>query len=277
MPYEIKTARLQDVQMMVEWAASEGWNPGLTDAESFYAADKDGFLIGWLDGQPVSCISAVKYGSSFGFIGFYIVHPDHRGTGLGWQIWQAGMDRLSGCVIGLDGVVDQQDNYAKCGFKLVQNNIRYGGIPEATMPSTETKQVSEASPALIEYDAGFFAGPRAPFLTAWISAQESTTLVKQVQGMIQGYGTIRKCREGYKIGALFADSHEIAEELFCGLVATCPGQTVYLDVPQPNAQAVHLAQRHGLEPVFETARMYQGGLPNLPMDRTYGITSFELG
>ena len=37
-----------------------------------------------------------------------------------------------------------------------------------------------------------------------------------------------------------------------------------------------LAARHGLRPVFETARMCAGGMLALPLDRIYGITTFEL-
>jgi len=29
--------------------------------------------------------------------------------------------------------------------------------------------------------------------------------------------------------------------------------------------------------VFETARMYRGAAPDLPVDRWFGVTSFELG
>ena len=29
--------------------------------------------------------------------------------------------------------------------------------------------------------------------------------------------------------------------------------------------------------VFETARMYTGDPPNLPLDRIFGVTTFELG
>jgi hypothetical protein len=32
-----------------------------------------------------------------------------------------------------------------------------------------------------------------------------------------------------------------------------------------------------LYPVFETARMYRGRVPDLSLARTYGITTFELG
>jgi hypothetical protein len=35
--------------------------------------------------------------------------------------------------------------------------------------------------------------------------------------------------------------------------------------------------RHGLVPVFETARMYSGAIPDEPVERIYGVTTFELG
>jgi hypothetical protein len=38
-----------------------------------------------------------------------------------------------------------------------------------------------------------------------------------------------------------------------------------------------LAAQYGLAPVFETARMYCGPAPSLPLDQIYGITTFELG
>ncbi len=50
-----------------------------------------------------------------------------------------------------------------------------------------------------------------------------------------------------------------------------------VDVPEPNESAVRLATRYGLSPVLETARMYRGEVAALPLDRTYGITTFGRG
>jgi Acetyltransferase (GNAT) domain len=65
--------------------------------------------------------------------------------------------------------------------------------------------------------------------------------------------------------------------LFRALAAGTNGKPVFLDCPQPNRSATDLAIRYGLAPVFATARMYRGPAPNLPLGRTYGITTFELG
>ena len=77
---------------------------------------------------------------------------------------------------------------------------------------------------------------------------------------------------------LFAEAPAFAEALYQRLGATVPtGSDVYLDVPASNPEAIRLAERHGLNPVFETARMYTGDEPDVSVARTYGITTFELG
>src|SRR5690606_16283758 len=123
--YSIRCMTRPEVDLCVEWAAAEGWNPGLHDAAPFHAADSEGFLVGMLDGEPIGSISAVRYGGHFGFIGFYIVAPAWRQQGYGLQLWHAAMQHLQGRLIGLDGVVAQQDNYRKSGFALAYNNIRF--------------------------------------------------------------------------------------------------------------------------------------------------------
>ncbi|MEX0694596.1 MAG: GNAT family N-acetyltransferase [Rhodospirillales bacterium] len=270
----------QEIGIPVEWAAQEGWNPGLYDGESFYAADPDGFILGLLDGEPVACISAVRYGTSFGFIGFYIVKPEFRGKGYGLQTWNAALHALEGRNIGLDGVVDQQENYRKSGFDLAYRNIRFKGAGGGDFEAPpEIITLSDVGFETIEaYDRQFFPGPRTAFLRTWINQPGSAFRGFWRAGKLSGYGVLRQCRSGYKIGPLFADSPEQADMLFQSLKATTPaGEPVYLDVPETNTAAVALARRHQMQVVFETARMYTGSAPEISLHSLYGVTSFELG
>ena len=57
----IRTMRPDEISIAVDWAAAEGWNPGLADAACFATVDPDGFLIGELDGAPAATISCVNY------------------------------------------------------------------------------------------------------------------------------------------------------------------------------------------------------------------------
>ena len=98
------------------------------------------------------------------------------------------------------------------------------------------------------------------------------------KGKLAGYGVIRKCRSGYKVAPLFADSPELAESLFLALKSKVkPSETVYLDTPEVNHAAVALAEHNNMEVSFETARMYTGEMPEIPFSRLFGVASFEIG
>ena len=162
--FTIKTMTKKEVELMIDWAAAEGWNPGLNDAECYFAADPEGFLVGFLDDEPIATISAINYHDVFGFIGFYIVKPGYRGKGYGIQIWNAALKRLEGLNIGLDGVVAQQDNYKKSGFKLAYRNIRYEGSGGCSFPGSEIVQLSTLPFETIDsYDRPFFPENRSGF------------------------------------------------------------------------------------------------------------------
>ncbi len=277
--FEMRLVVEDEVQFLCDLAAGEGWNPGLRDIQCFYQADKTGFYVGILNGEPIACISAVKYGNDYGFVGFYIVREPWRSKGYGIQIWNHALASLEGRVIGLDGVVDQQDNYIKSGFKLSHRNIRFEGNPEATLPISDALVDIRSLPEqqIISYDEGCFFDKRQSFMQAWLSEEGHMGFAYLEEGNIKGYGLIRPYADGYKTGPLFAENPEIANILFQALCSKVEGGKIILDVPEVNAAGIELAERFGLEQSFETARMYKGEKPELPLQKIYGVTSFELG
>ena len=277
---EIRGASADELRVMLDWAAEEGWNPGLEDAGPFLAADPDGFLLATVAGEPVASVSAVRYGDGFGFVGFYICRPNWRGRGIGYRIWQVGLERLGDRIIGLDGVIAQQPKYRASGFTYVHGNKRFAG-PVLTPPPADPRvcAVAEAViPRLLAYDRPYFPADRSRFLASWLTAAPTRSALALMDGdKVMGYGVIRDCRSGSKIGPLLAETEADAELLFLALAGLRPGRRIILDTPLPNPAAVAIAHRHGLSPIFETARMYRGGLPHMPLDRIFGIATFELG
>lgn len=273
----IDVMTVADLDRAVAWAAAEGWNPGRHDALAFRAADPAGFLMGRVDGVPAVSISVVRYGPDYGFLGFYIADASFRGQGYGIRVWDAGMRRLDGMVVGLDGVVAQQANYARSGFVLDCRNVRYGGTPLGAADPRLTPLADLPFDRLLAYDRRFFPAPRPAFLAVWAALPESHGLAAVEDGDLRGYGVVRRCGEGWKIGPLFADDDRVAERLFGALVAAAGSGPILIDVPEVNARAVALAKRHGLTPAFETARMYRGPAPAVDMAGTFGVTTFELG
>lgn len=276
--FNIRTCSRAELELVLSWAAAEGWNPGKHDALPFQVADPAGFLLGLFHGRPIAAISAVRYSPSFGFIGLYLVVPEMRHQGFGLQLWRAGLDHLQSCTVGLDGVIAQQANYARSGFQLAYRQIRHGGPAPRTSLSPSLIDLRHVPLAqVLAYDQLTFPVPRPGFLAAWISMPESLALGKIANGRLHGFGVRRACLEGHKVGPLVADDEVSAEELFVGLCAGVAGQPIFLDVPEVNPAAGRLALRHGLQPVFETARMYKGGKVTINTGQVFGVTTFELG
>nr|WP_326489869.1 hypothetical protein [Paraburkholderia sp. HP33-1] len=101
---------------------------------------------------------------------------------------------------------------------------------------------------LVAYDSACFSATRSEFLAGWIAQPHALALaLADVRNdQIRGYGVLRRCRTGYKIGPLFADDAQNASHLFDGLVASVAGEVIAFDVPEVNAVAVALAERHGM-------------------------------
>lgn len=280
MDYVIRPATREELDIPIEWAAKEGWNPGLHDADAFYKTDPKGFLLGLLNGKPIASISAVAYDDKFGFLGFYIVKPEYRDKGYGIQIWNEALKYLPTQNIGLDGVVAQQENYKKSGFKLAYGNIRYEGTGLDQTENNPEVVLLKVVPfeQLRNYDDQIFPTSRPVFLQSWIQQPESLAIGFIKDETLLGYGMVRKCRTGFKVGPLFADTKEVANTLFQrmrGFVGAT--SSIFLDIPGVNKNAAALAEMYQMKPMFETARMYNKETPNIPINKVFGVTTFELG
>jgi predicted N-acetyltransferase YhbS len=276
---EVRSMEEPELEIALEWAAAEGWNPGLNDRRCFWAADPGGFFLAELDGEAVGSVSAVRYGTDFGFLGLYIVRSDLRGRGIGQRMWAAALDHLRTRTIGLDGVPAQQANYKRAGFLRAHSNVRYRGEGIAARSSAMRAEplAHTLYEQVVAYDHHVFGIGREPFIRTWISQRGSAGFATLNAGEVTGYGLLRPCRDGYKVGPLFANGPDEAEVLLDDLVAGAQGAPVYIDVPTANQAAVRIAEQRRLLPVFRTARMYRGPSSPLDVERIFGVTSLELG
>jgi len=269
-----------EVSTAVEWAATEGWNPGLADAECFYEVDPEGFFCAEDDGRIVGTMSVVNYDDRFSFYGFFVVDPAYRARGIGMQLYRFAMRHAGTRVVGCDGVVAMVDKYQqRGGLFLHYNNARYEGVGGGSMPEGLLPIGNVKIDELAAYDAAHFPARRERFLQCWIRQRGHYGLAQlDSEKKISGYGVRRVCQKGHKIGPLFARDRATAERILNGLVSGIPGEQFYLDIPVPNADAVALVKDRKMNPVFYTARLYSTRDPvTLPLDEIFGVTSFELG
>jgi len=278
----VRGMSLADLQLALDWASAEGWNPGLFDAEPFLAADPRGFFLAEIDEQPGGSISAVAYDDQFGFIGLYLVRPELRGGRVGVELGQTALDYLGQRTIGLDGVLVKQENYRRLGFRPAYRTVRYEGSGPGPFRGVESpaafvdlRQISLSE--LSAFDQTIFPARREAFLEAWIRQPGTVSLGVLRAGRLAGYAVARPCRVGYKLGPLAADEPALAEVLMAGTVDLLAGESYFLDVPEPNQAANDLARRYDMKPVFETVRMYRGPEPTTDLLRVFGATTMEIG
>ncbi len=158
---KVRPLGLDEVREAVAQADLEGWEPGLGDADPFYAADPDGFFAAEVEGRIVATISAVRSSPQVVFMGFYIVDPEVRGTGLGKALYDEIVSRLEGLTLGGDAVPEQVPNYETEGFEVAYWNARYSstelGADRSPAGRPGTGQLIPATgmpfESLVEFDA----------------------------------------------------------------------------------------------------------------------------
>lgn len=278
--YIIRRMVEAEVQTAIDWARDEGWNPGLSDARCFFQADPNGFFIGLLNDEPIATGCAIAYDDHFAFCGLYIVKREFRSQGYGIQLTRERLNYLGNRITGLDGVLEMTAKYQQLGYVPAHKNSRFAfnyQTPFSTSSEFVVDLRSIPFAQIEEFDRRYFPAARDAFLRCWITQPASYALGYVQDQMLRGYGVIRKCFKGYKIGPLFAESSDIAQKLFEGLCMQIEEGTVLLDIPEPNQNALSLVKHYKMTPAFEVIRMYRNGTPDIDLQGIYGISTFELG
>lgn len=275
--FRVRSMAKDDLKIALSWAAFEGWNPGIDDVDNFYSADPGGFLIGELNGQPISCISVVRYSDKFNFIGIYIVKPEERKKGFGLKTWLEAFKLISNQPAALDAVLQQVNNYQRFGFKPAHSHLRYQGIITGKiLPDVRDLKTIDFE-QICRYEQRYFPSYRPHFLSTWINQPHGQGYAIINDADLIGYGVIRKATDGFKIAPLFAENEDIAEKLFLALVTYAEKSHIYVDVPNINKAAILLFENYQMNPIFECVRMYKGEPPNIDWHKVFAVTTLELG
>ncbi len=274
----VRPMTVDELQIVLGWAADEGWNPGLDDAAAFHAADPTGFLLKEVDGEPIAAISVVNHDPDFAFLGLYLCKPEFRGQGHGIDVWRAGIAHAETRSIGLDGVPDQQDNYARSGFVKYGSTVRYEGQIAPLGDPRIRPAVPGDIETLIARDTRACGIRRTAFATAWFAHSPTRQTMVLVEGAnITGFATFRRCRLGSKTGPLYAVSESDARALLAANPFATSNEPCFVDISDHNVPLAKVIKSLDFEATFETARMFSGAQPATNPALFQAIASMELG
>ena len=279
----LKKLNKNGLQTLIDWASNEGWNPGKNDIDVFWNTDPNGFYGFYYEDTLIAGGAIISYNNEFGFMGLFIVHKNYRNKGIGRKLWHFRRDHLikrlhTNASIGMDGVLAMQPFYNRGGFKIAFRDERYEFISTEIPFSVHVAEITtEDFEEINTFDSVNFGCQRTLFLKNWLQMPESKAIKYTENNTILGYAVIRKAEKGYKIGPLFANNKIIAEELFKSCLSIAPNESLFLDIPTVNQNAVDMVKKYNGKYVFECARMYYGSAPKIDINTIYGITTFELG
>lgn len=279
----------KSLKVFEDWAIAEQWNPGLDDMRAYYSQDNQSMNTLWLNGEPVSMLQSMKYGSNgFGYLGLYRVDPKFRGAGLGVKLWDFSMDRLSDCHgISLNAVLEQVDNYATYGFEpegLVSRwivSVEHFAHPKGHIDSSYVLQsshdISVSEIVAMDYT---LSGYKRPELWSTFCRSSNTHVVGfRLKGELVAYAVLLKCIEGYKFSSVFSPDPSLAHHLMSLVfkdLALKRGM-VQLDTSDENPLSSELAITCGFRKVFDLRRMTRGDSPDNRSSSVFGLSTVENG
>lgn len=262
------------------WAELEGWNPGIEDHRLLPLIDPAGCLAMHIEAdgtlRMIGAIAAVNYGG-YGFVGMLLMDPAFRGKGYGKRLIAQATDHMAGLPnVGVDAVLPMVPVYEKLGLKRAYGTVRHR-LPAGTLLPVRQARLLEAADLeeLIAYDASVFGLSRGAFLKRWTRNSRADTAVLRRNGRIVGFGVVRDCLSGRKVGPLFADDEEAAIDLLGVLLSRKPDRHHYLDLPDLPGHGRSLVTDAASD--FSCIRMYTGLSPRQDETRVFGNTTFEMG
>ncbi len=272
-------------RQLLDWAALEGWNPGLNDADLFWNLDPDGFMAVEVENKLAGGGAVIRHNSMFGFMGLFIVDKQFRGRKLGSKLWVARKEKLQSrlapeATIGLDGVDEMVPFYERGGFRQFTRHRRFefnstDSTPDLDSCLTELANIDFSE--VEDLDEGCFPGNRHAFLRNWIEQENAIGLGFVEKDRLRGYGLMRPCLSGWKVGPLIAEEANIANRLWTGLARHGEGNSMFIDSPDDNPAAMDLCKSFSMTEVFGCQRMYLGHPPELDHAKIFGITTLEVG
>jgi GNAT superfamily N-acetyltransferase len=287
--HRVRPARDDDADALRGLVASEGWNAGLHDVATFARAGE--LLVAEIAGRPVGMILATPWNETLGWIGWYLVAAEHRGRGIGLDLFGHALEALAPRAVGLDADPAQVANYRRSGFVAIHGNVRFRGAAGSwSAPADDPVGALRLAPAaavdtarLAALDAATLPAPRVDVIRTWLDQPEAIAIVAS-DGAPVGWALGRPARIGWKIGPVLAPDPMAADVLIAGVAAGVaaaagPETPLFLDVPATNVEALDLVRGRGFAESPTSGRMLRAGrsTPVFPEPGPFAILGHEVG
>jgi GNAT superfamily N-acetyltransferase len=251
-----------DVPLGMRLKQQAGWNQTEADWRRFLDLEPDGCFVAELDGAAVGTTVTCVFGP-VAWVAMVLVDAAVRGRGVGTALMRHALDYLDARgvrTVRLDATPLGQPIYEKLGFAADFTLARYAGVlPPAPAAPGEVEPVAAVGLAsLLRLDADVTRTTRVEALMRIYAENEASFRVVRRGDEVIAFLGSRPGAKATQVGPWAATDEPAARLLLNDACARLAAQSVFIDVPLPNAAAIAAVGSTGLTPQRQLLRMTRG-------------------
>jgi len=257
---EIRRMTIDDVQLGLKLTRQAGWNQTESDWLRFMNLEPTGCFVAELNGSSVGTITTCLFGQ-VAWIAMLLVDVSARGRGVGTAMLKHSLNYLEGRkvkTVRLDATSAGQPIYEKLGFVPEYQLARFEGIaPLGRRRPVVTKATPEIFASIIEFDKWMTGTNRAKMLSRLFEEFPEDIHAFWHGDKIEGFIITRPGANAIHIGPCVA-AIDAGSALLSDALNRCAAESVFIDIPLDNADAVRVAESGALRIQRYFMRMYRG-------------------
>ena len=251
---------IDDVQLGLKLTRQVGLNQTESDWQRFLKMETDGCFVAELAGHSVGTTTTCVFDST-AWIAMLIVDVDYRDKGIGTELLKYSLNYLESRkvkTVRLDATSAGQPIYEKLGFTPEYQLARFEGIAPS---GKRGALVSKAAPAIyasiIEFDTRMNRTNRGKMLSRLFEDFPEDIHIIRDGDKIEGFILMRPGANAIQIGPCIA-TLDAGSVLLSDALSRCATESVFIDIPVDNADAMKIAELSGLRIQRYFMRMCRG-------------------
>jgi len=257
---EIRRMTIDDVQLGLKLTRQAGWNQTESDWLRFMNLEPTGCFVAELNGSSVGTITTCLFGQ-VAWIAMLLVDASTRGRGVGTAMLKHSLNYLEGRkvkTVRLDATSAGQPIYEKLGFVPEYQLARFEGMaPSGRTGPVVTEATPEIFASIIEFDKWMTGTNRAKMLSRLFEEFPEDIHALWHGDKIEGFIITRPGANAIHIGPCVATT-DAGSVLLSDALDRCATESVFIDIPLDNADAVRVAESGALRIQRYFMRMYRG-------------------
>ncbi len=257
---QIRQMTIDDVQLGLKLTRQAGLNQTESDWLRFLKMESEGCFVAEFGGRSVGTTTTCILGHA-AWIALVLVDLDARGKGVGTELLRYSLNYLDERniqTVRLDATSAGQPIYEKLGFMPEYQLARFEGIaPSGKMGTLVSKATPTIYAGIIEFDRRITGTNRGKMLSRFFEEFPEDLRIIRDGDEIEGFILTRPGANAIQIGPCIAAT-DAGSVLLSNALSRYAAESVFIDIPVDNADAMKIAESSGLKIQRYFMRMYRG-------------------